>query len=179
MRRIFRCSVAALTSLALGAHVPLSPVGAAAMESRRFAPAENDEVARRCDVLAAPRSDRLYSGPREPITPANRAEALSVCQQAASVRPVRPRYTYQLGVVLWNAQRYDEAVRQFAAARDAGNAWGAMGLGLAYADGVTVAQDGAAALRLYREAHAAGVPTDAHIGWLYESGIWVPADGVG
>ena len=78
--------------------------------------------------------DTAYGGPREAISAANREEALQACRQAASTRPPSPRYAYQYGRVLFNAfQRDDEAIRQFAAARDGGNPWGALGLGTAYA----------------------------------------------
>jgi tetratricopeptide (TPR) repeat protein len=68
-------------------------------------------------------------------------EALEACRQAASAQPARGRYAYLYGRALWNGfQRYDEAVKQFAAAREAGNPWGALGLGTAYATGNGVAQ---------------------------------------
>jgi len=136
MRR-FRSTVASLTSLALALQAPLA--------ARAADTTSSDPVAQRCDRFAAPLLDTQYGGPREPITAANRDEALQVCRQAASAPSPSPRYTYLYGRVLFNAfQRYDEAVRQFTVARDAGNPWAALGLGVAYATGQGVTRTGSA-----------------------------------
>ena len=168
MRR-FRSNVASLTSLALALQAPLAT---------HAADSASDLAAQRCDRFAAPRLDSDYSGPREPLSTANRDQALEACRQAASAQPARGRYAYLYGRALWNGfQRYDEAAKQFAAAREVGNPWGALGLGTAYATGYGVAQDGARAMRLYREAEAAGLKAAwQSIGGLYESGTGVAAD---
>jgi len=121
MRR-FRSTVASLTSLALAFQAPLAAQAADSGAS--------DLAAQVCDRFAAPRLDTDYSGPREPISRVNRDQALEACRQAASAQPARGRYAYLYGRALWNGfQRYDEAAKQFAAAREAGNPWGALGLG--------------------------------------------------
>ena len=169
MRRL-RSTVASLTSLALALQAPLAAQAADSGTS--------DLAAQSCDRFAAPRLDTDYSGPREPISRVNRDQALEACRQAASAQPARGRYAYLYGRALWNGfQRYDEAVKQFAAAREAGNPWGALGLGTAYATGNGVAQDGGRAMRLYREAEGAGLKAAwQNIGGLYESGTGVAAD---
>jgi hypothetical protein len=140
MRR-FRPTVASLTSLALALQAPLV--------ARAADPVASSPAAQRCDRYAGPLLDPQYSGPHEPITAANRDEALQVCRQAASTQPPSSRYAYLYGRVLWNGfQRYDEALRQFGIARDGGNPWGALALGYADAAGHGVPQDGARALRL-------------------------------
>jgi TPR repeat protein len=187
--RTFRSTVASLTSLALALQAPLAvraadtaasavppQLGAAAAIAGPLLAAQGDAVAQRCERYAAPRLDPQYGGPREPVTPANREEALQACGQAAAGRASRPRYAFLYGRVLWGAGRYDEAARQFEAARAGGNPWGSLGLGSACAAGRGVAQDGARALRLFREAEAGGVPAWSNIGWLHEFGVGVAAD---
>ena len=74
-------------------------------------------------------------------------------------------------------QRYEEAIRQFTVAHDAGYPWASIGLGAAYAAGEGVEKDAARALRFYREAEAGGVKAAwAGIGWFYETGVGVAAD---
>jgi hypothetical protein len=77
--------VAALTSLALAVQVPLSALAAGA----DFAPARNDDIARRCVTFSSV-YDRQYSDPRTALDDNSVAEALRVCAQAAEVLPVRP-----------------------------------------------------------------------------------------
>src|SRR5664279_1457647 len=162
--RAHRSFVATLTSLALVVQAPLSALAAGA----EFAPASNDDIARRCDALAAPPFDRQYSGPRAALNDASIGEALRVCAQAAEARPVRPRYQYLYGFVLRQAERHAEAAQQFTAARQAGNAWGTLGLGLLSAYGLGVPQSYETAAGLYREAASAGVaPADYALGQLY------------
>ena len=185
----YRSTVAGLTSLALALQSPLparaadtaasavrSQVEVSAALAALLLASQSDSVAQRCDRFSAPRLDSQYKGPREPINAANREEALSACQQAAGAQPSRPRYAYLYGRVLWSAERYDDAAKQFGVAHAAGNPWGALGLGNAYATGHGVARDGARALRLFREAEAVGVPAWSNIGWLYEFGVGATAD---
>ena len=134
--RAYRSFVATLTSLALALQAPLSALAASA----DFPPATNDDIARRCDALAAPPFDRQYSGPRAELNEVSAGEALRVCAQAAEARPVRPRYQYLYGQMLRMAERYAEAAQQFTAARQAGNARGTLGLGLLSAYGLGVPQ---------------------------------------
>src|SRR5882672_5651445 len=107
-------------------------------------------------ALAASPYDPQYSGPRAALNDVSIDQALRVCAQAAEARPVRPRYQYLYGWVLWNAQRHEEAAQQFAAARSAGNAWGALALGGLSERGSGVAQSYEVAANLYREAASAG-----------------------
>jgi TPR repeat protein len=170
--RAYRSFVATLTSLALVVQAPLSALAAGAA----FAPA-NDDIARRCDAVAASPSDPQYSGPRAELNEVSIGEALRVCAQAAEARPVRPRYQYLYGQMLRMAERYAEAAQQFTAARQAGNAWGAFGLGVLSANGLGVPQSYDTAASLYREAASAGVAVAAYnLGSLYEDGAGVPRD---
>lgn len=172
--RAYRLFVATLTSLALVVQAPLSALAAGAA----FAPA-NDDIARRCDALAAPPSDPQYSGPRAALNEVSFGEALQVCAQAAEARPVRPRYQYLYGRMLERAQRYAEAAQQFAAARQAGNAWGAFGLGYLSGEGEGVPQSNETAAGFYREAANAGVAlANYNLGLLYEYGAGVPRDAI-
>src|SRR5689334_14302132 len=77
MRR-FRSTVASVTPVALALQCPLA--------ARAADTASSDPVAQRCDRFAAPLLDAAYGGPREPITAANREEALQACRQAASAQ---------------------------------------------------------------------------------------------
>ena len=179
--RAYRSFVAALTSLALVVQAPLSALAAGA----DFAPATNDDIASGCDKVAASPFDRQYSGPRAPINDVSSGEALrlvlvlQVCKQAAEARPVRPRYQYLYGQMLRMAERYAEAAQQFTAARQAGNAWGAFGLGVLSANGLGVPQSYETAASLYREAASAGVAVAAYnLGSLYEDGAGVPRDAI-
>ncbi|HWK82110.1 MAG TPA: tetratricopeptide repeat protein [Caldimonas sp.] len=168
----YRSFVAALTSLALAVQVPLSALAAGA----DFAPVANDDIARRCDVFSSV-YDRQYSGPRTVLDDNSVAEALRVCAQAAEARPVRSRYVYLYGAALSVAKRHAEAAQQFAAARQAGNAWGAYGLGWFSAQGLGEPKNLEKAASLYREAASAGVAAaNSNLGWLYENGAGVPRD---
>ena len=149
--RAYRSFIATLTSLALVVQAPLSALAAGAA----FAP-DNDDIARRCDALAASPFDRLYSGPRAELNDVGLGEALRVCAQAAEARPVRPRYQHLYGSVLRQAERYAEAAQQFTAARQAGNAWGTLGLGAMSAEGSGVPQCDPATLRGSRALGARG-----------------------
>ena len=171
--RVYRSFVAALTSLALALQVPLSAL-AAGLE---FGKAADDDVARRCDALAAPRTDPQYSGPRVAPADVDISEALRVCGQAAESRPVRPRYQYLYGLTLTKAERYAEAVQQFTAARRAGNLWAAMALGTLTLNGWGVPKSPETAASLFREAADAGAPRASYnLGWLYAYGSGVPQD---
>ena len=171
--RAYRSFVATVTSLALVVQVPLSALAAGA----DIRPAANDDIARRCDALAAPQSDPQYSGPRVAPGDVDIGEALRVCAQAAEARPVRPRYQYLYGSVLLEAQRYAEAAQQFTAARQGGNAWGALALGVLSLNGSGVPKSDEMAASLFREAADAGVAlADYNLGWLYEYGSGVPRD---
>ena len=68
-----------------------------------FAPASNDDIARRCDAFSS-EYDPQYSGPRTVLDDNSVAEALSVCAQAADARPARPRYVYLYGTALLAAE---------------------------------------------------------------------------
>ena len=104
-------------------------------------------------------------------------EALQACAQAAEARPVRPRYQYLYGSVLRQADRPAEAAQQFSAARQGGNAWAPLGLGLLSRFGKGVPQSDETAASLYREAANAGVAVAAYnLGGLYETGTGVPRD---
>ena len=171
--RAFRSFVATLVSLALVVQAPLSALAAGA----DFAPAASDDIARRCDALAASPFDPQYSGPRAALNDASIGEALRLCAQAAQARPVRPRYQYLYGRVLWNAQRHGEAAQQFAAARSAGNAWGALALGGLSERGLGVPRSYEVAANLYSEAASAGLAlADYSLGKLYARGAGVPRD---
>jgi TPR repeat protein len=171
--RAYRSFIATLTSLALVLQAPLSALAASA----DFPPATNDDIARRCDAFAAPRTDPQYSGPRAELNEVSMGEALRVCAQAAEARPVRPRYQYLYGSVLRQAERPAEAAQQFSAARQGGNAWASLGLGLLSRFGKGVPQSDETAASLYREAASAGVAVAAYnLGGLYETGTGVPHD---
>ena len=171
--RAYRSFVAALTSLALALQAPLSALAASA----NFPPDTNDANARRCDAFAAPRTDPQYSGPRAELNAGSMGEALRECEQEAEARPVRPRYQYLYGSVLRQADRPAEAAQQFTAARQAGNAWASLGLGLLSRFGKGVPQSDETAASLYREAASAGVAVAAYnLGGLYETGTGVPRD---
>jgi len=86
MRR-FRSTGASLTSLALQA-----PLAAQAADS-----GASDLAAQWCDRFTAPRLDTDYRGPREPISRANRDQALEASRQA---QPARGRYAYLYGRAL-------------------------------------------------------------------------------
>ena len=161
--RAYRSFVATLTSLALVLPAPLLALAAGS----ELAPATNDDNARRCDTLAASPYDSQYSGPRAVLDDISVVEALRVCAQAAEAQPVRPRYLYLYGRTLWKAKRHAEAAQQYSAAREAGNAWGAFGLGVLSAEGAGVPQSNENAASLYREAASAGVAAAyARLMWL-------------
>ena len=171
--RAYRLFVTTLTSLALAAQAPLSALAAGADVGK----VANDDIARRCDALAAPRTDPQYTGPRVAPGDVDIGEALRVCAQAAGALPVRPRYPYLYGLMLERAQRHVEAAQQFTAARQAGNAFGAMALGVLSLNGKGVPQSAETAASLFREAAAAGVAmANYNLGWLYEYGSGVPRD---
>jgi TPR repeat protein len=172
--RAYRSFVAALTSLALAVQAPLSALAAGADVTNKAA---NDDIAQRCDALAAPRTDPQYSGPRVAPGDVDVGEALRVCAQAAGVLPVRPRYAYLYGLMLRRAERHAEAAQQFTAARRAGNPLGAMALGVLSLNGSGVPQSNERAANLFREAADGGVPmANYNLGWLYEYGSGVPRD---
>jgi hypothetical protein len=115
--------VAALTSLALAVQVPLSALAAGA----DFAPARNDDIARRCVTFSSV-YDRQYSDPRTALDDNSVAEALRVCAQAAEVLPVRP-FDYKPAAlawgprgktprVPWRARRKDPTERRSGSARE-------------------------------------------------------------
>jgi hypothetical protein len=171
--RVYRSLVAALTSLALVVQVPLSALAA----GPEFGKVANDDIARRCDALAAARSDPQYSGPRIAPADVDINEALRVCGQAAEALPVRPRYQYLYGLTLARAQRYADAVQQFTAARRAGNVWAAMALGTLTLNGSGVPKSPETAAGLFREAADAGAPrANYNLGWLYAYGAGVAQD---
>ena len=171
--RAYRSFVATVTSLALVLQAPLSALAAGA----NFAPAGNDDIARRCDALAAPQNDPQYSGPRVAPGDVDIGEALRVCAQAAEALPVRPRYQYLYGLRLDKAQRHAEAAQQFTAAHRAGYALGTMALGVLSLNGSGALQSNEKAASLFREAADAGVPMAYYnLGWLYEYGTGVPRD---
>src|SRR5947209_17557522 len=171
--RVYRSFVAALTSLALVVQVPLSALAA----GPEFGKAADDDIARRCDALAASRSDPQYSGPRVAPADVDNSEALRVCGKAAEALPVRPRYQYLYGLALAKAQRYAEAVQQFTAARRAGNVWAALSLGTLTLNGWGVPKSPETAASLFRGAADAGAPrANYNLGWLYAYGSGVVQD---
>ena len=170
--RAYRSFVATLTSLALALQAPLSALAAGA----EFAPATNDDIARRCDVFASV-FDTQYTGPRTALDETTAVEAMRVCAQAAEARPVRSRYVYLYGTALLAAKRYEEAARQFTAARQAGNPWGANSLGWLATQGWGEPQNYGKAANLYRESGDGGVAvSDYGLAFLYENGLGVPHD---
>jgi len=150
--RAFRSVVVTLTSLALALPAPLRALGTGG----EFAPVANDDIARRCDAFSSV-YDVQYTGPRTPLDDNSAAEALRVCGQAAEARPVRPRYVYLYGTALLAAKRYPEAARQFAAARQAGNPWGADSLAWLAVNGWGEPQNYEKAASLFRESGNGGV----------------------
>jgi TPR repeat protein len=170
--RAFRSFVATLTSLALVVQVPLSALAAGA----HFAPASNDDIARRCDVFTSV-FDPDYNGPRTVLDETTAAEAIRVCAPAAEARPMRPRYVYLYGTALLAAKRYPEAAQQFTAARQAGNAWGADSLAWLAVNGWGEPQNYEKAASLFRESGSGGVAVaDFGLASLYEGGAGVPRD---
>ena len=169
--RAYRSFVATLTSLALVLQGPLSTLAVGA----DCAPVTNDDIAQRCDAFSAG-FDTQYVGPRT-VLDETTAEAVRVCAQAAQARPVRPRYVYLYGTALLAAKRYPEAARQFAAARQAGNPWGADSLAWLAVQGWGEPQNYEKAAALFRESGDGGLAlADFGLAALYESGAGVPRD---
>ena len=171
--RAYRSFVATLTSLAL------VRAGAAVGSGGRRGHSPPPTTTSRAAATRSPRrrSTRSTAARVRQLNDVSLGEALRVCAQAAEARPVRPRYQYLYGSVLSQAERYAEAAQQFTAARQAGNAWGALGLGVLSANGSGVPQSYETAASLYREAASAGVAlADYNLGRLYEYGSGVPRD---
>jgi TPR repeat protein len=174
--RAYRSFVAILTSLALALQAPLSALAAGADLASTNTPATGDDIARRCDVFSSA-YDFQYSGPRTALDDATVAEALSVCAQAADVRPARPRYVYLYGTALLAAKRYTEAAGIFTWVQLAGNPWGADSLAWLASQGWGEPQNNEKAAQLFREAGNGGLAVaDYGLASLYENGDGVPLD---
>jgi TPR repeat protein len=164
---VLLCSVAPLGAAAQVAGAP-QPVAEASLA---FLPDQNDPIALKCDALADHPSDPHRVGDGVVFEQISVADALPVCEQAATRVPAHPRYQYLYGRVLDAAQRYDDAVRQFTLADQAGYAFAAYGLGNSYADGTGVTEDHDKAAGFYFRAGNAGIADAfAELGSLYTEG---------
>ncbi|PYV42770.1 MAG: hypothetical protein DMG06_12945 [Acidobacteria bacterium] len=155
-----------------------SPPNPTAQPSAVKSPAVGkDPAERKCEELADMPYDPQKVGSGVPFAQINISEALPVCEQAATARPLRARYQYLYGSVLYKAERYAEAAQQYSMARSAGYAWGSLGLGMLNASGLGVPHDYDRAASLYREAANAGIPPAYYkLGGLYETGHGAPLD---
>jgi TPR repeat protein len=165
------CLGAPLTAVAQDSVSP-PPAAEATLD---FLPDQNDPTALRCDALADHPTDPHRAGDGVVFEEISLDDALPVCEQAANRQPARPRYQYLYGRVLDSAGRYDDALRQFTLANQAGYALAAYSLGAFYKYGTGVAQDYGEAGRMYFRAGNGGVwDAYAELGTLYAEGT--PAD---
>jgi TPR repeat protein len=159
------CSGAPLTAVAQGAVSP-PPAAEATLD---FLPDQNDPTALRCDALADHPADPHRVGDGVAFEQISVADALPVCERAATQLPARPRYQYLYGRVLDAAGDYAEAAaRQFTLADQAGYGFAAYSLGLFYFDGLGVTQDRDKAASFYFRAGNAGIADAfAELGTIY------------
>jgi uncharacterized protein len=122
-----------------------------------FLPDRQDPVALKCDELADHPRDPHRVGDGVVFEEISVADALPVCERAATQPPTRPRYQYLHGRVLDAAERYAEAERQFSLADQAGYGLAAYSLGNFYFEGLGVAQDRDKAASFYFRAGNAGI----------------------
>ncbi len=132
-------------------------VAAAGTASLNFPPDRSDSVALQCEQLAGQPLDTLRIGDGVAFEKIQVDQALPICQQAAERQPARPRYQYLYGRVLDAAERYPEAVAQFAAADQAGYAFASFSLAQLYTEGSGVPKNLGQAQRLFFRAGNAGI----------------------
>lgn len=80
-------------------------------------------------------------------------------------------------VAAYNRKDYTEAVKLYRRAAEQGNTAAQFGLGLMYAEGLSVVENYAEAVKLFRLAAAQGRPdAQYNLGWIYSKGLGVPQD---
>ena len=139
-----------------------------AIASLAFPPDGDDPNALACDRLADHPSDPLRVGDGVQVPLLDVAQALPVCQQAASLVPDKPRYHFLYGRVLDVAGRTQEAFQQYVLAERAGYALADLNLGLMYGYGDAIPKNLNTAIAFLSRAFAGGLPDGrAFIGDLY------------
>jgi hypothetical protein len=109
------CSLAPPAAFAQGSG---APVADATLE---FLPDQNDPAALKCDALADHPRDPHRVGDGVVFEQISVADALPVCERAATQPPARPRYQYLYGRVLdADGNQAEAAARQFTLANEAG-----------------------------------------------------------
>ncbi len=111
-----------------------------------------------CDRLAARPLDPDHppDAPGVEFAQIDAEHAIPACRAALAQYPGERRFMFALGRALQSAKQYDEAVRLYRQAADAGNASAMNNLGTMYRDSRGVAMDEAEAVRLFRNAADAG-----------------------
>jgi uncharacterized protein len=132
-----------------------------------------------CDRLAARPSDtdQPADAPGVEFGRIDPVRAIPACRDALARYPQERRFVYTLGRALQAGQQFDEAIRLYRQAADAGNAAALNNLGLMYRDGIGVPQDPTEAVRLFRKAVDAGNTLAMNnLGFMYRDGRGIAKD---
>lgn len=110
------------------------------------------------------------------VAGANRARR-AICALALLVLPAAVPADVADGLAEFRQGRFAEAFRDWSVAADAGDARGALFIGVLYDTGLGVPQSSAEAMDWYKRAAAGGSAVGAfNVGVLYDSGLGVPKD---